>query len=145
ASLDHLDCVQEQDLAALARTDTLAVLLPGANYFLGHRGYPAARKLIEAGVAVALGTDFNPGTSPTASMQFVVSAACTHMTMTPAEALAASTFNAACALRLQGCKGSLEPGKDADLARFDVRDYREIAYWFAWNRCVEMIVSGQRI
>jgi imidazolonepropionase len=145
ASLDHMDCVREGDLAVLARAETVAVLLPGANYFLGHKEYPAARRLIESGVAVALATDFNPGTSPTPSMQFVISAACTHMRMTPAEAIAASTINAACALRLQDCKGSLESGKDADLAVFDVRDHREIAYWFAWNRCVEMIVSGQRV
>ena len=64
--------------------------------------------------------------------------------MTPAEAVAASTINAACALRLEKSKGSIEPGKDADMAIFDVKDYREIAYWFAWNRCAEIVVAGQR-
>ncbi len=145
ASLDHMDCVRQEDLAALARAETVAVLLPGATYFLGHREYPSARRLIESGVAVALATDFNPGTSPTPSMPFVLSAACTHMRMTPPEAIAAATINAACALRLQDRKGSIEPGKDADLAMFDVKDHREIAYWFGWNRCVQMIVSGQRV
>ncbi len=143
ASFDHMDCVQPGDISLLAQGETVAVLLPGANYFLGHKEFPDARRLIDAGVPVALATDYNPGTSPTPSMPFVISLACTHMKMTPAEAIAASTINAACALRLQGRKGSLEAGKDADMAVFDVKDYREIAYWFAWDRCVEMVVAGQ--
>ena len=143
ASFDHMDCVQPGDVSLLAQGETVAVLLPGANYFLGHKEFPDARRLIEAGVPLALATDYNPGTSPTPSMPFVISLACTHMKMTPAEAIAASTINAACALRLQDRKGSLEAGKDADMAIFDVKDYREIAYWFAWDRCVEMVVAGR--
>jgi imidazolonepropionase len=144
ASFDHMDCVADHDLAELAGSNTVSVLLPGANYFLGHKEYPNARRLIEAGLAVALATDYNPGTSPTPSMPFVISLACTHMKMTPAEAIAASTVNAAAALRLQRSKGTIEAGKDADLAVFDVDDFREIAYWFGWNRCVEMVVAGER-
>ncbi|HEY2364361.1 MAG TPA: imidazolonepropionase [Candidatus Angelobacter sp.] len=143
ASFDHLDCVQLEDISLLARGETVAVLLPGANYFLGHKDFPDARRLIEAGVPMALATDYNPGTSPTPSMPFVISLACTHMKMTPAEAISAATMNAACALRLQERKGSLEASKDADMAVFDVKDYREIAYWFAWDRCVEMVVAGR--
>jgi imidazolonepropionase len=143
ASFDHMDCVADHDLAELAGSNTVSVLLPGANYFLGHKEYPNARRLIEAGLAVALATDYNPGTSPTPSMPFVISLACTHMKMTPAEAIAASTVNAAAALRLQRSKGTIEPGKDADLAIFDVDDFREIAYWFSWNRCAEMVVAGE--
>jgi imidazolonepropionase len=143
ASLDHMDCVQPEDVSLLAGGETVAVLLPGANYFLGHKEFPDARRLIDAGVPVALATDYNPGTSPTPSMPFVLSLACTHMKMTPAEAIAAATINAACALRMQDRKGSLEAGKDADMAIFDVKDYREIAYWFAWDRCVEMVVAGR--
>ncbi|HZD94132.1 MAG TPA: amidohydrolase family protein, partial [Candidatus Sulfotelmatobacter sp.] len=143
ASLDHMDCVDEQDISLLAQGETAAVLLPGANYFLGHKQFPDARRLIDAGVPVALATDYNPGTSPTPSMPFVMSLACTHMKMSPAEAISSATINAACALRLQARKGSVEAGKDADLAIFDVRDYREIAYWFAWDRCDEMVVAGQ--
>jgi imidazolonepropionase len=143
ASLDHMDCATSQDISALAGSSTVAVLLPGANYFLGHKQYPDARRLIESGAAVALATDFNPGTSPTPSLPFIMSLACTHMRMTPEEAISAVTINAACALRLENRKGSIEPGKDADLAVFDTRDYREIAYWFAWNRCVQMVVSGR--
>ena len=144
ASLDHLDHLAEKDVTALARSRTVAVLLPGANYFLGHKQYPDVRKLIEAGVGIALATDYNPGSSPTPSMTFIMSLACTHMKMTPAEAIAASTINAACALRIEKVKGSIEPGKDADMAVFEVKDYREIAYWFAWNRCAEIVVAGQR-
>jgi imidazolonepropionase len=143
ASLDHLDHLGSGDLALLARSDTVAVLLPGASYFLGHKEFPDARRLIGVGVPVALASDCNPGTSPTPSMAFVMSLACTHMKMSPAEAIAACTINAACALELEARKGSIEPGKDADLAVFEADDYREIAYWFAWNRCDEMVVAGE--
>lgn len=145
ASLDHMDCVALKDLRLLAREETVATLLPAANYFLGQSAFPDARRLIDSGVAVALATDYNPGTAPTPSMAFVVSLACTHMKMGPGEAIAASTINAACALQLQERKGSIEPGKDADLALFDVKDYREIGYWFAWNRCFQVIVAGQPV
>lgn len=143
ASLDHLECLAPEDLSPLAKSGTVAVLLPGASYFLGHRQYSDARKLIQSGVGLALATDYNPGTSPTLSLPFIISLACTQMKMTPAEAISCCTINAACALRLQNSKGSIEPGKDADLAVFDVKDYREIAYWFAWSRCAEMVVGGE--
>jgi imidazolonepropionase len=142
ASLDHMDHVSDQDIAALAVSDTVVTFVPGANYFLGLDTYPVARKFIDAGVPVALATDYNPGSSPTASMPFVMSLACTHMKMSPAETVAAATINGACALRLQDRKGSIEPGKDADLAVFEVEDYREIAYWFASNRCALTILNG---
>lgn len=142
ASLDHMDCVAQDDLALLANRDTVVTLLPAANYFLGHSGFADARSYIDSGVAVSLATDYNPGTSPTPSMAFVISLACTHLRMSPREAIAASTINAACALRLQEHKGSIEAGKDADLALFDVKDFREIGYWFAWNRCSQVIVNG---
>jgi imidazolonepropionase len=142
ASLDHMDHVSDDDIARLARTNTVATFVPGANYFLGLEKYPAARKFIEAGVPVALASDYNPGSSPTASMPFVMSLACTHMKMLPAEAVAAATINGACALGMEDRKGSIEPGKDADLAVFDVEDYREIPYWFASNRCALTVLNG---
>jgi imidazolonepropionase len=142
ASFDHLDHVSDADIRQLAKTETVATLVPGANYFLGLETFPPARKLIDAGVAVALATDYNPGSSPTASMAFVLSLACTHLKMCPAEVIAAATFNGAWALRLQERKGSIEPGKDADLAVFDVADYREIAYWVAANRCAFSVLNG---
>jgi imidazolonepropionase len=120
----------------------VATFVPGANYFLGLSRYPDARKFIEADVAVALATDYNPGSSPTLSMPMAMSLACTHMKMTPAEAIAAATINGAWALRLADRKGSVEPGKDADLAVFDVEDYREIPYWFGVNRCELAILNG---
>jgi imidazolonepropionase len=142
ASLDHMDHVRDEGIAQLARHNTVVTLVPGANYFLGLERYPAARKFIDAGVPVALATDYNPGSSPTASMPFVMSLACTHMKMSPAEAVAAATINGACALGLQDRKGSIEPGKDADLAVFEVEDYREIPYWFASNRCALTVLNG---
>ncbi len=142
ASLDHMDHVNDADLAALAESDTVATFVPGANYFLGLASYPNARRFVEAGAAVALATDYNPGSSPTLSMPMAMSLACTHMRMSPAEAIAAATINGAWAVRLAGRKGSVEAGKDADLAVFDVRDYREIPYWFGANRCTLTIVNG---
>jgi imidazolonepropionase len=141
-SFDHLDHVSDDDVLQLAKHDTVATLVPGANYFLGLEEYPPARKLIDAGVAVALATDYNPGSSPTPSMPFVMSLACTHMKMSPAEAIASATINGAWALRVQNSKGSIEPGKSADLAVFEAKDYREIAYWFATNRCVFTVLNG---
>jgi imidazolonepropionase len=141
ASFDHMDYVNEDDIPQLARHQTIATFVPGANYFLGHP-YPNARKLIDAGVPVALATDYNPGSSPTPSMPFVLSLACTQMKMLPEEAIAAATINGAWALRLAARKGSIEPGKDADLAVFEVDDYREIAYWFAAQHCVFTVMNG---
>jgi imidazolonepropionase len=142
ASLDHMDHVSDADLPALAQSDTVATFVPGANYFLGLSRYPNARRFVESGVAVALATDYNPGSSPTLSMPMAMSLACTHMKMSPAEAIAAATINGAWALRLAGRKGSVEAGKDADLALFDVTDYREIPYWFGANHCALTIMNG---
>ncbi len=144
ASLDHLDFVSDEDVEVLAKLDTVATLLPAANYFLGLDTFPPARQLLDSGVAVALATDYNPGTSPTASMPFVLSVACTHMKMSPAEAIVAATYNGACALQLQGRKGSFESGKDADVAIFEASDYRELAYWVGVNRCRETLLNGIR-
>ncbi|MGA7474346.1 MAG: imidazolonepropionase, partial [Candidatus Sulfotelmatobacter sp.] len=125
ASFDHMDHVNDDDILILAKRDAVATLVPGANYFLGLKQYPQARKLIDAGVPMALATDYNPGTSPTLSMPMAMSLACTHMKMSPAEAIAAATINGAWALLVANRKGSIEPGKDADLAVFAVEDYRE--------------------
>jgi imidazolonepropionase len=142
ASFDHMDHVNEDDIAELARHDTVATLVPGANYFLGLKEYPKARKLIDTSVPVALATDYNPGTSPTLSMPMAMSLACTHMKMTPAEAIAAATINGAWALQVADRKGTIEPGKDADFAVFAVDDYREIPYWFGVNRCSLTVING---
>ncbi len=142
-SADHLDCLEKADVAALAAGETVATLLPGANYFLATKKYPPARKLIDAGAPVALATDYNPGTSPTISMPMVLSLACTQMRMTVEEALTAATINGAHALELGERKGSVEAGKDADLAFFELDDYRELAYWFGGNHCAAVMMAGR--
>jgi imidazolonepropionase len=142
ASFDHMDHVSDADISRLAESDTVATLVPGANYFLGLKSYLGARRLIDVGVPVALATDYNLGTSPTISLPMAMSLACTQMKMSPAEAISAATINGAWALRMADCKGSIEPGKDADLAVFDVKDYREIPYWYGVNRCAMTILSG---
>jgi imidazolonepropionase len=133
ASVDHLEQADEPDIRALAGSGTVAALVPGAVFHLGLDRYAPARALIDAGAALALATDFNPGTSPTFSMQMVLSLACTQMRMTPAEAICAATINGACALRCAERAGSLEPGKQADLVIMEATDYREIPYYFGAN------------
>ena len=135
ASCDHLEQINAADIAALAKSNTVATLLPGCDFHLGLRKYAPARRLIDAGAIVALASDYNPGTSPTLSMPMILSLACTQLRMTPAEAIAATTRNAAYALRREKHVGSLEVGKFADLAVFDVADYREIPYYFGINTC----------
>jgi imidazolonepropionase len=126
---DHLDCVEESDLPALSNGKTVACLVPGSNYFLG-KPYPPARRLLDSGAAVAIATDFNPGTCPCFDMRMIVSIACTQMKMSPAEALVSATINGAHAAGLGATHGSLEAGKAADIVCFDAEDHRELAYWF---------------
>lgn len=144
-SADHLDKVNRADVQALARSNVVASLVPGANYHLALGTYPPARRLIDAGAAVALATDFNPGTSPTPNMQFILSLACFVLRMTPEEAITAATVNGAYALKRAHRLGSLERGKDADLIVMDVPDYREIPYYFGVNHCIMTVKRGQII
>ncbi len=145
ASCDHLEQINSSDIRVLAKSDTVATLLPGCDFHLGLRQYAPARKLIEAGAIVALATDYNPGTSPTMSMPMILSLACTQLRMTPAEAITASTINAAYSLGRHNRIGSLEVGKQADLAVFEVEDYREIPYYFGVNTCWLTLKNGQVI
>jgi imidazolonepropionase len=142
ASADHLDCVTKSDIALLAKSKTIATLLPGCSMYLG-LPYPSARRLIDGGVAVALATDFNPGTSPTLNMPLMMSLACTAMRMSPAEALTAATINAAHAVGRGDRLGSLEAGKQADVAIFDADDFREIPYYLGMHTCWMTIRKGQ--
>jgi len=135
ASCDHLEQVNRVDIRALAASKTVATLLPGCDFHLGLKQYAPARELIDAGAIVALATDYNPGTSPTMSMPMILSMACTQLRMTPAEAITAATVNASYALKRERQIGSLEVGKQADLAVFEVDDYREIPYYFGVNHC----------
>jgi imidazolonepropionase len=140
---DHLEQTDEQGIAALKKANVQPVLLPGSVYTLGSSHYPRGRKIIEAGLAIVLATDFNPGSSPTPSMPMVLSLACTQMKMSPAEAITASTVNAAYSLNRGDKIGSLEPGKLADFAIFDCEDYRELAYWFGFLQTHSVYIKGE--
>jgi len=140
---DHLEQTDQPGIAALKKANVQPVLLPGSVYALGARRYPAAREMIDAGLAVVIATDFNPGSSPTPSMPMILSLACTQMKMSPAEAITASTINAAYSLNRGDRIGSLEPGKLANFAIFDCEDYRELAYWFGIPRTHSVYVKGE--
>lgn len=145
ATADHLEQASGAEIAALAEAKVQPVLLPASVYALGKTRYPPAREMIDAGLAVVLATDFNPGSSPTPSMPMVFSLAATQMKMTPAECLTAATINAACSLNRGDQIGSLEPGKRANFAMFDCADYREIGYYFGVSQVHSVYVSGKRL
>jgi imidazolonepropionase len=141
-SADHLEQADAEDAAVLGQSSTIATLLPGSVFHLGLERYAPARTLIERGAAVALATDFNPGTSPTCSMPMILSLACARMRMSPAEAISAATINGAHALRLADRIGSLEPGKQADVIVLDTQDYREVPYYFGVNLVSTTVKCG---
>ena len=142
---DHLEKTDEQGIAAMKSAGVQPVLLPGSIYALGSTAYPRAREMIDAGLAVVLATDFNPGSSPTPSMPMILSLACTQMKMSPAEAITASTINAAYSLNRGDKIGSLERGKLANFSIFDCEDYRELAYWFGIPQTHSGYVKGERV
>jgi len=142
---DHLEHTDAAGIRALKGAGVQPVLLPGSVYALGSARYPAARAMIDAGLAVVLATDFNPGSSPTPSMPLVLSLASTHLKMTPAEAITAATVNAAYSLNLGGESGSLEPGKLADFVIHDCGDYREIGYFFGVEHAREVFSAGRSV
>jgi imidazolonepropionase len=142
---DHLEKTDEQGIAALKSVNVQPVLLPGSVYALGSTLFPRAREMIDAGLAVVLATDFNPGSSPTPSMPMILSLACTQMKMSPAEAITAATINAAYSLNRGDKIGSLESGKVANFAVFDYKDYRELAYWFGIPQTHSVYVRGERV
>jgi len=142
ATADHLEHTSERGILALRAAGVQPVLLPGSVYALGSAHYPDARAMIQAGLAVVLATDFNPGSSPTPSMPMILSLACTHLRMTPAEAITAATVNAAYSLRRGQEIGSLEPGKRADFVIHDCRDYREIPYFFGVQSTYAVYIDG---
>lgn len=133
ASADGLNHIDREDIHLLARSSTIATLLPGAVHNGAYGRFPPARQLIDGGAAVALSSGFNPSIASTFNMQSVVSLACSHMDMTPEEAISAATINSAHALGVSQRCGSLEYGKDADLLILDVSDYREVPLYFGCN------------
>jgi imidazolonepropionase len=145
ATADHLEAVTCETLAVLRAAAVQPVLLPGSVFALRREQYPPARKMIELGLAIVLATDFNPGSSPVASMPFILSLACLQMRLTPAEALVAATLNAAWSLALGDRVGSLEAGKDADFLINEFNDYREIMYFIAAPLRPRVFVAGKEV
>jgi imidazolonepropionase len=142
---DHLEQTEAPGIAAMKRAGVQPVLLPGSVYSLGKTRYPRAREMIEAGLAIVIATDFNPGSSPTPSIQMVLSLAATQMKMTPAEGVTAATINAAYSLNRGSTIGSLEAGKRANFAVFNCEDYRELAYYFGNPQTHSVYVQGERV
>jgi len=142
---DHLEHTDATGIAALKSGGVQPVLLPGSVYALGAMRYPAARTMIDAGLAIVLATDFNPGSSPTPSMPMILSLASTQMKMTPAESITATTINAAYSLGRGAAIGSLESGKIADFVICDAEDYRELAYFFGLEQPWRVFVSKRLV
>jgi imidazolonepropionase len=134
-SADHLAAVSDDGIAALARAGTVATLLPGTMLFLGRREQAPARRLIESGVAVALATDFNPGTSPTTNFPLILTLGVSQLRLSAEEALVAGTVNGAGALGLADCVGQLAPGFSADITLWELDDLRELPYWYGAGHC----------
>jgi imidazolonepropionase len=145
ATADHLEAIEDEDLFHLWTAGTQPVLLPGSVFALSRTQYPPARKMIEAGLAIVLATDFNPGSSPVPSMPFMLSLACLEMRLSPAEALTAATINAAYSLGLGAEIGSLEPGKQADFAIHEFTDYRQLAYFIAAPLRPRVFIAGREV
>ena len=144
-SADHLIKIDRAGQAALAASDTVAVFLPGTVFTLGLKDYAPAREMIGAGCAVALASDFNPGSCPISSLPLIMAIACTQMRLSPAESLAAVTLNAAWALGLQEELGSLTPGKRADFLVLDGTDFRLVPYRAGHNPVAETYLGGRKI
>jgi imidazolonepropionase len=142
ASADHLVKTSDADIAALGGSDTVAVALPCTPFGLAERDYTPAKKILDADGMLALATDCNPGTAWNESMQFAIALACRYMGLTPAQAIAAATINAAHAIRRADRIGSLEPGKQADLLILSVPDYRHLGYRFGTNLVKQVVKRG---
>jgi imidazolonepropionase len=142
-SADHLAAVSEAGIAALASAGTVATLLPATMLFLGKRDQAPARRLVEAGVPVALATDFNPGTSPTTNFPLVLSLGVSRLGLSAAEAIVATTVNGAAALALAERTGQISAGYSADVALWEVSDFRELPYWLGDGRCVASWTRGK--
>jgi len=141
-SCDHLEYLAEAGIDAMARAGTVAVLLPGAFYFLRETQLPPVAALREAGVPIAIASDHNPGSSPALSLLLMVNMACTLFRLTPEEALRGVTCHGARALGFAD-RGTLAPGQRADFAVWDLEHPNELAYWLGHNPCRRVVVGGQ--
>jgi imidazolonepropionase len=142
---DHLECTDAEGIESLREARVQPVLLPASVFALSRTQYPNARAMIAAGLAPVIATDFNPGSSPTTSMVFILSLAALYLRMFPCEGIVASTYNAACSLGLQHEVGSLEPGKRANFAIHECTDYRELAYYLAAPARPRVFVDGREV
>ena len=145
ASADHLMVTRREEMRAMANANVIAVLLPGTTFGLGKTNFADGRAFVEENVPVALGSDINPGTCWCESMPFILTLACRYEKLTPAEAIAAATINAAVSLGIADQVGSLAPGKFADLLIANVPDYRHLAYRFGANPIEQVIKRGRRV
>lgn len=142
ASADHLMKITVEGMNALKMSNTTAVLLPGTTFFLGKKEYAPGREMWDKGLRVALATDFNPGSSMTQNLSFIMTLGCIYMKLTPMEALQAVTWNSAWSLDLHESRGLLAPGRQADIVVWDVSDYRHIPYWYGMNHTKRVIKNG---
>ncbi len=142
-SADHVVKTSAQDIAALAQSNTVAVALPPTPFGLAQSEYTPAKQILEAGGILAIASDLNPGTAWCESMQFVIALACRYLKITPAQAIAAATINAATAINRAETVGSLEPGKQADLLILSSGDYRNLGYQFGSNQVERVLKRGQ--
>jgi len=140
-SVDHLEQIGDSGIAAIKEAGCIAVVLPGVSFFL-HYGYPPARKIIDAGIPLAIASNFNPGSCMSFSIPLMMTIACTQMGLTPEETITATTLNAAAALKLSDVVGSIEVGKQADIVLYDVPHYRHIPYFFGVNLVAKIIKKG---
>ncbi len=145
ASIDHLDAISDAEVEMLSRSDTIGIVTPTVNFNLGSSEFADARKMIDAGCAIALSTDYNPGSAPCPSQPMAMAIAARYQRLLPAEAMNAATINAAHAVGLGGRVGSIEIGKDADLVLVDVTDYRDICYEFGDTPVISVVKSGMEV
>lgn len=143
-SIDHLDAISDEEIALLAASDTIGIVTPAVNFNFGSAEFANARKLVDSGCAIALSTDYNPGSAPCPSQPMVMAIACRYQKLLPSEALNAATINAAFAMGISDTAGSLEVGKQADILILDTSDYREIAYEFGGN-CVNKVFKKGKV
>ncbi len=144
-SIDHLDAISDEEIKQLAASETVGVVIPTENFNAGKTQFSNARKMIDAGCAVAISTDYNPGSAPCPSQPMAMAISCRYQKLLPAEAMNAATINAAFAIGLGATHGSIEVGKKADLCIFDSCDYRQISYEFGGNLIGTIIVKGQKL
>lgn len=144
-SADHLMAISDKGIAAMTGSRTVATLLPGTTFFLGTNTWAPARKLLDAGVTVALATDFNPGSNMSLSMPFVMTLAVIYLRMTPLEAIQAATFGAARSMGIEETAGTISAGFQADAALWEADNYRQLPYFYGSNRLSHLIVGGQQI